>query len=267
MTVVDVEALLIATSTLTHMDARLRDEALDWCIANSRFVSAIRLRNSLKGTAPEEQTAFADFSATVKQHARVSWPGDGEAFPFAPTGRSSPPDLTRPALMQLRLRAIVGVSIRAELLRLMLAEPTRLFSVAELASAAAYAKGNAAAALELLAMARIVESQMTGNQFRYRLSRTPDFASLVQPLPLHYPDWPSRFRVMRAILLFAESAPSGGMARAVDARRAFRSLERDLRRLGLRDSIQSGGGEALSNDFEQWSLRVLSSWASDGGIY
>jgi len=40
---------VVATATLVRLDARLRDETLDWCIANHRFVSAVRLRNSLEG--------------------------------------------------------------------------------------------------------------------------------------------------------------------------------------------------------------------------
>ena len=35
------------------------------------------------------------------------------------------PDLRRPSLIQLRLRALVGVSARAEILKLMLADPER----------------------------------------------------------------------------------------------------------------------------------------------
>jgi len=264
MTAVDLEPLVVATATLVRLDARLRDETLDWCIANHRFVSAVRLRNSLKAAAPETQRAFADFAATVKRHARVAWPGEGHAHRFTPTGRSSPPVLARPALIQLRLRAVVGVSVRAEILRLLLAEPQRLYSVAELAAAASYGKGNAAMALELLASTRLIETQVTGNQFRYRIARMEEFSSLLRPLPLHFPDWPGRFRVVAAVLSFAETAPPDGMARAVEARRTIRLLGRDMRGLGI-DDITSVGGQALSHDFEQWSLRVLAEWTDDSG--
>jgi hypothetical protein len=262
-TAVDLEALLIATATLARDDARLRDETLDWCVTKHRLVSAVRLRNWLRTAEPDFQAAFGDFSMTVKQHARVPWPGDGQPYPFAPTGRSAALGLHRPALIQLRLRAIVGVSVRAEILRLTLAEPARLFSVAELASAAAHGKGNTAAALDLLAMAGVVESQVTANQFRYRLARTPQLRSLLEPLPLHFPDWHARFRVIRAILHFADAAAPAGMPRAVDARRAIRSVEPDLRRLGSGRPLPSAGGEALAADFEQWSLALLRSWTGD----
>src|SRR5262249_10328115 len=106
-TAVDLESLMVFTATLGQRDARLRDETLAWCVANSRFVSAIRLRHLLRATSPPGQAAFGDYSATAKQQIRVSWPGDGSAWPFARTGRSSRPDLGRSALLQLRLRAVV----------------------------------------------------------------------------------------------------------------------------------------------------------------
>jgi hypothetical protein len=260
-TAIDLEPLMIATATISRSDARLREEALDWCVANSRFVSAVRLRNSLKAAPPDVRDAFSDFSETVKRHVRVPWPGGGSAYPFVPTGRGLAPDLARPALLQLRLRAIVGVSVRAEILRLMLAEPARLYSAAELASASAYGKGIVNAALEPLAMAGIIEVQVAGNQFRHRLARVAQLAKLVEPLPLSFPDWQSRFRVIHAIAVFTETAPPTGMPRAVEARRTIRTLDSDLRRLSLIGSVPAADGEALAGEFERWSLDVLGVWA------
>jgi hypothetical protein len=201
----------------------------------------------------------------VKQYAHALWPGDGDVQPFAPTGRSSAPDLARPALIQLRLRAIVGVSARAEILRLLLAEPAGLHGTVELASAAAYGKSNAAAALDLLAMASVVETRVSGNQFRHRLARRSQLVSLLEPLPLHFPDWAARFRIIHAVLLFADSAPRAGMPRAVEARRTIRSLEPDLRRLDVGNSVRIASGKELANAFERWSVGVLEGWAGDEG--
>ena len=44
---VDLEPLIIATPRLGDWDARLLEESFDWCVQNSRFVSAVRLRNML----------------------------------------------------------------------------------------------------------------------------------------------------------------------------------------------------------------------------
>ena len=104
---------------------------------------------------------------------------------------------------------------------------------------------------------------MTSNQFRYRLARAAQLAKLVEPLPLRFPDWQSRFRVIHAIAVFAELAPPTGMPRAVEARRTIRTLDPDLRRLGLIGSVPAADGEALAGEFERWSLDVLGDCARD----
>jgi hypothetical protein len=114
---VDLEPLIIATPRLGEWDARLLEESFDWCVLNSRFVSAVRLRNLLNTVDEPTRRAFGDFAATVRKKRRVSWPAEGEPLQLRVTGRSSVPDLRRPALQQLRLRAILGVSARAEIIR------------------------------------------------------------------------------------------------------------------------------------------------------
>jgi hypothetical protein len=105
---VDLEPLIIATPRLGAWDARLLEESFDWCVLNSRFVSAVRLRNLLKTVDEPTRRAFGDFDATVRMERRVSWPAEGEPLQLRVTSRSSVPDLLRPALQQLRLRAILG---------------------------------------------------------------------------------------------------------------------------------------------------------------
>ncbi len=133
----------------------------------------------------------------------------------------------------------------------------------ELASASAYGKGIVNAALEPLAMAGIIEIQVAGNQFRHRLARAEQLAKLVAPLPLRFPDWHSRFRVIYEVVLFAEMAPPTGMPRAVEARRTIRTLDPYLRRLGVIGGVPTADGEALAGEFERWSLDVLGDWADD----
>src|SRR5580700_10337414 len=63
---IDLVPLIIATASLGQMDARLLEESLDWCVANTRFVSSVRLRNLLPTFGPETINAFGSYSATVK---------------------------------------------------------------------------------------------------------------------------------------------------------------------------------------------------------
>jgi hypothetical protein len=261
MAAVDLEPLIVATAYLDRLDARLLQEALDWCISNDGFVSAVRLRRQLRTERPAVQNAFAGFAATVRRHSRVNWPGDGEPFDLVPTGRSSSPDLSRPALVQLRLRAVLGVSARAEIVRVMLAEAHRFLGIAEVASRAAYGKDVVGDALGLLRMAGIVEEAGAANQRVFRLLKQEEVARLLGPLPSSYPDWQRRLRLMLSFMDFATSAPAEPLARAAEVRRLYRELAGDLARAGVVSALPNATGEALGGAFEEWSVRILRHWS------
>ena len=118
---IDLEPLIIFTSYVGSSDSRLRANSIDWCIANAGFASAFRLRNLAEQAGPTMREAFGRYAATVKAHAKVPWPATGDPLKIWTSEHSGSPDLRRPSLIQLRLRALVGVSARAEILKLMLA--------------------------------------------------------------------------------------------------------------------------------------------------
>lgn len=257
----DLEPLILMTARLAAKDDRLRDDVLDWCVLNHSLVSAVRLRNLVPATDPG---LFGQFAATVKLRAHVNWPGDGEPYPFEPGQRSTEPDLSRPALVQLQLRALVGVSARAEIFRIMLANPTAGHSASSIATQIAYGKGNVVNALEALAMARVVETEVVRNRVTYRLARATDVVGLLGGIPATFPDWRTIFRLTEAILRFADTAPGQGTARAAAVRRVLDEAKGDLVRLGLSNSQPRAIGESLVTEFEAWSIALLRSWAGLG---
>src|SRR6185312_11197141 len=121
--VIDLEPLIVFSARLGLQDKRLRSSSLDWCIANERFISTIRLGRLLGQAGEGAREAFEPFAATVHAHTGVQWPGAGRPAVRLPTAREMKPDLRRPALLQLRLRALVGISARAEVLRILLSDP------------------------------------------------------------------------------------------------------------------------------------------------
>lgn len=256
----DVEALILFTAYLMEQDARLRDESLDWCVRNARFVSSVRLRN-LSPPLAAASAGFARYAATVRVHSHASWPGAGEPIPFRRTGRSTEPELSRPALIQLRLRAVVGVSARAEVLRLLLAEPGRPQSASELAVRGAYGKGNVAATLDMLVRSGVAETQRVGNQLRYRLVQHQELVAVLGGVPPVFPDWTVTFRVLLGLLTAGEMGEPGSIARAANIRRLLRSLDGDLRQLRLTDPVPQATGAALNEDFDRWSVRLVRRWA------
>jgi hypothetical protein len=266
-TAIDLEPLLIATAWLGQFDARLLEEAFDWCVLNSRFASAVRLRNLLPTMHDPVRVAFGAFATTVRSRRKVSWPGAGTPLKISVTNRSTIPDLRRPALLQLRLRALFGVAARAEILRRMLPEPGRFFGIAELALHSAYGKDNVADALDLLTLAAITtETTMTsaGNAKLFRLESAAELVALVGPLPANQPDWSARFRILLRLVDFALGAPEDPTARAAAIFRLLELLQSDLRWIGTFPRLPLGV-EAVNHDFNEWSVKALEAWASDHG--
>lgn len=256
---VDLEALILLTAGLAEHDARLRDESLDWCVLNSRLVSAVRLRNL--GPRTYDDPLFGRYAATVKAHTRALWPGEGEVYPFRPTNRSAAPNLSRPALVQLQLRSLAGVSARAEILRVLLADPSSGLSASSLASNVGHGKTNVVSALDGLVMAQIVDAVEVRNQVRYRLSRASELVALLGGIPASFPDWLPIFRVARAFFEFAQTSPEDGIARSAAVSRLLSHLKPDLQTLGLSDGEPRATGEALATEFQAWAIARLRSWA------
>jgi hypothetical protein len=259
----DLEPLILFSAWLGRHDHRLRDESLDWCLTNMRFVSATRLRGLLKQVDNEVVERFGDYSATVLSKApNANWPGAGNPWRFAPSKKSAGPDLTRAALLQLRLRALFGVGSRAELLRLLLIDMPRGWSAGELAIETGYAKVNVAATLDSLALAGVVRIERSGTQFRYRLARPSQLIELAEPVPSFQPDWFSRFSVMVVLVRWELEPPARQtLARAANAVRFLRQMEESLARLGLLGQAPARGRPEFNEEFDTWSNQLLAYWA------
>jgi hypothetical protein len=267
---IDLEPLILFTSWLGALDHRLLDECLDWCVTNARFASATRLRSLMKRAEPEVVQAFGDFSATVRSKVpKINWPGQGRVREFTPSRKSQIPQLERAALIQLRLRALFGVSARAEVLRLLLIQPPRAWSAADLARESAYAKVNVASTLDLLVLADAVAVKRSGRQFRYRIERGAQLAEFVGGAPAFQPDWTARFSVVLELIRMARD-PSTGEGRTGAANRVavLRRIAEALDRLGLAGTTPVPGGADFAAAFDHWAEQLLGYWAavdSEGG--
>jgi hypothetical protein len=259
---VDLEPLILHTSWLGQFDQRLRDESVDWCITYSRFASGTRLKNLLGSASSEVHATFSDYSSTVKEHTRVSWPGNGTAWRLLPSGKSGAISLARPALIQLNLRAICGVSARAEVLKLLVSEPARPWSVAELAQLAAYGKANVATALSMLALAHLVAEERVGHSLRYRLASEPQLISLLGGRPVRFPVWSVILRIVEKLVQFATTTTSTRLdVRSVEIGGLLRTLKGPLQTIGVMDSPRLAIGTDLNYHFEAWATQLMRDWA------
>lgn len=231
---IDPEPLIIVTPLIAGQDARLRDEALDWCIHNWRHISRVRLRNLLRAQPADVVDAYASFAATVNAHGGANWPDESQPWAYAITGRSMPPTLSRESMIWLRMRAMFGVSARTEILRYFLAHEQGRAGVTTLATATGYTKRNIADECTTLQRAGVLAVRSVSNRLVYSLDRGAQLRAFVGEPPPVMPDWTALFRASRALVNLGEAA-SRLSARAlnIEASRTLNDLEDDLDCLDL----------------------------------
>ena len=254
---IDLEPLIVFTSGLDS-DTRLRASSIDWCITNARFTSTLRLRHFAALATPRTQNAFGRFAATVNVHSSQPWPGHGDPYVLQPGDhRQATPDLRRPSLIQLRLRSVVGVSARAEILKgLLAADVPQPASV--LAEASGHTVGRINQALDMLALSGILRVEPVAGGLAYHLADPRDLGGLLGWLPADYPDWQAIFRVFERIVGYAgaAAAPAPERLRSIDALLA--GIDADLRRLGEDPRAHAPAGAGSVPDFEEWAVGFLS---------
>lgn len=259
---VDPEALVVLTAWLGDTDARLRDEATDWCIQFGSWLSATRLTNLLDDADEDTRARFGELAATVSAHAPLRWRGATQARPFRPTGRSQLESFAAPARVALRLRAILGVGARAEVMRLMLAAPGTACAASGLVAEAGFKKRNVADALESFRRGGVLVADRVGNQLKYRLRDAAGWTAVVGELPDVSPRWVRLVPTLAALVEGEErlrALPS--RVRQVELRKLARTHEPALSAAGLTAPPSPGGGAAFEETFASWLERVTSELA------
>ena len=263
---IDPEPLILFTAWLDVEDPRLRDEALDWCIRNWRYVSKSRLRNLLQSAPGTVQEPFAAFAATVSEHAGVSWPGaqDGEPFRYTVTGKSDRPDLARPSMAWLRLRAVFGVGARTEILRCFLALDAAGLSVSRLAQLTGYTKRNIADECDQLARAGLLSVRTRGTAFVYALRRRAQLEALVGEVASVRPHWRALLGVVRELVMLERRAEAQPATLAVHARRTLDRVLDDLDELDVELPARPPAGDALAPALLTLGHEMVGAWAAGG---
>lgn len=267
---VDPEPLIVRTATLGDIDPRLRDEALDWCIHYSRYVSRVRLRRLVRDLPHDSLEAWGRFAATVNAHSIVRWPGATQEVRYKRTTRSALHSMEQPSRAWIRLRAMFGLGARSEILRFFLSRPSRSSSVAPrratiaaIAKSTGYAKRNVAEECEALEKAGLLKMRQVGNRFYYSLARENELRGLVGEIAGVRPDWTSLFKVTSTFVeseAHARSLPVKVLM--VEAHRVAAALDDELDELGIEQRPALLNPDGYWPEVRDFARRVMSSWAS-----
>lgn len=228
----DPEALLVLTFEVGREEPRLFDEVLDWMLVNERLISVQRLRNLAED---EDDRALVEavlgWLGQNRRRARLGARSNSEAStepqPFfrglrlkvtdpdpafhaqgflkpvtERSGKSQAPDLSLPINFAFRLRLLLGIGVRAEVMRILLTVTAPWVNAQTLAGMTAYTKRNVQEAASALSATGEATAQSVSNENRFAAPRErwARFLELEpEDLPRHE-NWPQLFRIWRAVL-------------------------------------------------------------------
>jgi hypothetical protein len=235
--VIDPEPLLLLSLTVCRYDARLFDEVLDWLMINGAFLNVQRLKSlekqfDFQGKA--QLSAVSEFMGK-KSNYTLKWRGLSathsleklEPLFFTKDGRPLPlPDKTAPEFrahgllrgqiklrgysqpfpsqgmpsLLLRLRALLGVNARCELLCLLGA--VNEIHPSDIARQTGYFPRTVQNALVEMARSGVVRVRSTNREKRYWL-QAGVFDSLLRPEgePTPWSNWSPLFRALEMLWL------------------------------------------------------------------
>ncbi len=277
----DPEALLLFTFEAARADARLFDEVLDWLVVNGRLVSIQRLRNLCRDEAdralveaslawasqwhPRAQGAsgvrgrgssssdavqlFRDLKARAGQVDQTFRAHGWLKPPTERSGKSQPPNVLTRINFAFRLRQILGVGARAEVVRFLLTEDAPRATVQVIAESAGFAKRNIQESLTALHTAGVVDAIPVANEQQYSIDRGR-WVTLLGLAPDHLPThvaWPQFFHALRRLVRWLEEEANADLSEymlASDARTLAEEITPELRYAGVRiDEPQRTGAD------------------------
>jgi hypothetical protein len=260
---VELEPLIVFTAVLAEHDRRLLRETVGWCVAHDSYLSMNQLRHVVTSHGWSFEGPIGGFGATVSERSKRSWPGsrDEPAYDVTPTDGSQLRSLEGPALVQLRLRALFGVSARAEIIRVLLTAPERRWPTAEIAVRLAYTRRQIASDLEMLTAGGLTHRTTRAGSVVYALRDADVAVHLTGGVPEIAPPWAPVFRVMSGLLEAVHMLTVRQLSQpAVELARHLRLLEPALDELLLQPPTPRADGSYV-DDVLRWAHDLFATLA------
>ncbi len=256
---VALEELILLTAVIAEKDPRLRDEALDWCTRYHYFVSISRLKALVKVFDESVSVSFSLFAATINASSKASWPLFSFAKPqkFTPSGKSRAPQCERPALLNLRLRALFGVGARADLMTFFLTHDKNTFTAAD-TSEIGYSKRTLADLLDLFTQSGLFQVVVKRNQQHYCFVKRDQMRNIVGACPKVLPQWRHILEVFLPLRSSIQQIENKSLIiKTVEMRNLLIKLEGKLSRVNLTPPPFQADLDAYWNSFSSWILKAV----------
>lgn len=254
-----LEELIVLTSVIAERDPRLHDEALDWCSRYHHFVSISRLKALVKALGESVSIPFSQFASTLNFYSKTNWPIFSSAKPlkFNPSGKSKAPNLERPALLNLRLRAIFGVGARADLFTFFLTKPNAAFTASDTAEIC-YSKRSLAELLDALSQSGLFQVCTKRNQLLYSFIKQDQMAKIIGSMPKAVPSWKNILEVYLPLRRTIQQVDSkSATIKAIELRNLLNKLENKLQKIDIAPPPFQADLDAYWNVFANWIIKTL----------
>ncbi|MDQ3741021.1 MAG: YegP family protein, partial [Actinomycetota bacterium] len=215
-------------------DDQLLAGALAWVARHGGRDRAI----SRRGRDAEPQPLFRGLSMPITEPDEA-FAAHGLLRPVtSPSGKSQPPDLLAPINIAFRLRQLLGVTARAEVVRTLLTMDVQRVSAAVVARAAGYHQRNVGEVLASLQSAGVVSVTGVGSELYYSLDRArwAAFLGTTQRALPSQRDWPQLLAALRRILRWLSDPKLDELSdylRASAARDLLEEVHPDLTYAGI----------------------------------
>ena len=261
--IIDPEALLLFSPPFAASDPRLLELVYSWCVKHQGLIAPSRLSGLRKTLPPEVTGPFDAFATTLRANTPARWTTTKGASPWSkvPTLRRVSMDLTRPALRMLRLRAILGVSARADVLGALISAPSAWVTASQL-TPLGYSKRAISLILHDLHEARLIDAQPEKNRITYRLAVGAELGALAGPPGLTNPRWLDLFSLVTlAHTLIAQQVRQPTLRR-VAAHKLVEQARPIAARLNLPPPPKTAGDPEAFEEALRWFTHHLEGLAS-----
>jgi hypothetical protein len=178
-------------------------------------------------------------------------------MPLRASGRSQAPRLRDPISFAFRLRRLLGLGVRAEVIRALLTIRASHVSGRTITASAAFAQRNVREGLTHLLEAGVIEVAEVADDRQYSVRHAEWAALLGLPaapaLPLHF-DWIATYRALTAIVRWLQQQRIEGLSDyllAREARTLVEGLSSDLSYAGVPLGLYSSLGPDFWPEFAE----------------
>jgi len=141
--IVDPEALLLLSSAFRNQERRLDDVLSWWCRAGSKLVSVQRTRSLLRLFPEDLQLSVSSFARAAYERGDRRWKTletTADSLSARELKGAKEPSLLEPAALILRLRSGLGLSMKSDLLAMLIGMRGSSATIRQMTEALGYSK-------------------------------------------------------------------------------------------------------------------------------